>query len=298
VGDAAIHTDAMKLKQVLINLLSNACKFTQNGTISFGVRREHEGGREWLRVAVEDSGIGMTTEQLDRVFVPFVQADATTSRKYGGTGLGLAISKRFVEMMGGEIMAASVPNRGSTFSLRIPVDQVAEAATAEARDTPAARIIEAAGRALDSRRGERRSQVASVLIVEPDPSLRELMERYLSGEGFRVVSSGSGDDIEVLAERHAPVLIVLDLELPAMVPAQLAARLKASRASDIPLIVLGPAGHTPETRTLGAADCLGKPLNWAMLGALSKKWARAGGARVDVSPSLASRAAAGGKSGA
>lgn len=302
VGDETIHTDAMKFKQVLINLLSNACKFTRDGEVKFFARRERD-GREWLRVSVEDSGIGMTPEQLDRLFVPFVQADASTSRKYGGTGLGLAISKRFVEMMGGEIVAASVPEHGSIFSVKLPVDIAATPSEASAdggpKDAPDARVVEAATtRTASGLARDRRSQVATVLIVENDPALRELMERYLSGEGFRVVSTGSEREIEELVRSHIPALIVLDVELPDIAPADLVGRLKNHhRSSRTPIILLGPTSQMQLARTLGAADYLGKPLNWPMLAALSKRWARAGGARIDIRPLQGDRVAAGGKPG-
>lgn len=140
VGDEVVHTDAMKFKQVLINLLGNACKFTRGGEIKLFARREWEDGREWLRATVEDNGIGMTPEQLDRLFVPFVQADASTARKFGGTGLGLAISKRFIDMLGGDITVVSEPDRGSIFSLRIPVDGPAVIEDVEVGE----RVVEAA----------------------------------------------------------------------------------------------------------------------------------------------------------
>lgn len=299
VGDGLIHTDAMKFKQALINLLGNACKFTKNGEVRFSARRERDDGREWLRVTVEDSGIGMTAEQVDRLFVPFVQADASTSRKYGGTGLGLAISKRFIEMMGGEITVASEPERGSVFGLRIPVGGAVAMEDAGTGAAPGPRIVEAdASRAAVGRAGDRRSQIATVLIVENDPALRELMERYLSGEGFRVVSAGNGVEIDALVREHSPTLIMLDAEFPNSTAADAVGRLKGDPDSfGIPIILLGSAYQMQEARSLGAADYLAKPLDWPMLAAVSKKWARVGGARADVSTLRVGLIAAGGKQG-
>ena len=118
----SMHSDATRLRQSLFNLLSNACKFTKQGVITFLVRRESEGQADVLVFKVSDTGIGMTSSQIDKLFEPFTQADASTTRKYGGTGLGLAISRRFVRMMGGEITVESEPGTGSTFTIRIPAE--------------------------------------------------------------------------------------------------------------------------------------------------------------------------------
>jgi signal transduction histidine kinase len=121
--DAAIgtmHADQMRLRQALLNLMSNANKFTEHGAISIDARQAQENGRDWIRIAVADTGIGMTPEQIGKLFQEFSQADASTTRKYGGTGLGLAISKRFCQMMGGDITVESAPGRGSTFTIRLP----------------------------------------------------------------------------------------------------------------------------------------------------------------------------------
>jgi len=121
--DAAIgrlHADQMRLRQALLNLMSNANKFTERGTISVDARQGQENGRDWVTIAVADTGIGMTPEQMGKLFQEFSQADASTTRKYGGTGLGLIISRRFCQMMGGDITVASEPGRGSTFTIRLP----------------------------------------------------------------------------------------------------------------------------------------------------------------------------------
>jgi signal transduction histidine kinase len=115
-----LHADQMRLRQAMLNLMSNANKFTERGTITVDARQGQESGRDWFTIAVADTGIGMTPEQLGKLFQEFSQADASTTRKYGGTGLGLAISKRFCQMMGGDITVESEPGRGSTFTIRLP----------------------------------------------------------------------------------------------------------------------------------------------------------------------------------
>ncbi|MGH7645735.1 MAG: ATP-binding protein, partial [Gemmatimonadales bacterium] len=124
-----MHADLTKVRQMLLNLLSNACKFTERGRIALEASRD--GG--WIVLRVGDSGIGMTPEQLGRLFEPFSQAEAATASKYGGTGLGLAITRRFCQLMGGDVTAASEPGRGSTFTVRLPATVVVPARGAGAR---------------------------------------------------------------------------------------------------------------------------------------------------------------------
>jgi GAF domain-containing protein len=115
-----LHADPMRLRQALLNLMSNANKFTERGTITVHARQAQENGRDWVTIAVADTGIGMTPEQMGKLFQEFSQADASTTRKYGGTGLGLAISKRFCQMMGGDITVESEPGKGSVFTVLLP----------------------------------------------------------------------------------------------------------------------------------------------------------------------------------
>jgi signal transduction histidine kinase len=123
-----MHADQMRLRQALLNLMSNANKFTERGAINIDGRQGQENGRDWITLAVADTGIGMTPEQMGRLFQEFSQASSTTASKYGGTGLGLAISRRFCQMMGGDITVESEPGRGSTFTIRLPrIVEVAKA---------------------------------------------------------------------------------------------------------------------------------------------------------------------------
>ena len=115
-----MHADQMRLRQTLLNLMSNANKFTDHGTISIDARQGQENGRDWITLAVSDTGIGMTPDQMGKLFQEFAQASSTTASKYGGTGLGLVISRRFCQMMGGDITIESEPGRGSTFTIRLP----------------------------------------------------------------------------------------------------------------------------------------------------------------------------------
>jgi signal transduction histidine kinase len=115
-----MYADQMRLRQALLNLMSNANKFTDQGTITINAHQGQENGRDWITLAVADTGIGMTPEQTSKLFHEFSQASSATASKYGGTGLGLAISRRFCQMMGGDITVESEPGRGSSFTIRLP----------------------------------------------------------------------------------------------------------------------------------------------------------------------------------
>jgi signal transduction histidine kinase len=116
----ALTVDSMRLRQILLNLLSNACKFTKAGEVALRVRKVAD-GRDWVELAVADSGIGMTAEQQAKLFEEFSQADAATAQRFGGTGLGLAISRKLARMMGGDVTVTSEPSKGSVFTVRLPV---------------------------------------------------------------------------------------------------------------------------------------------------------------------------------
>jgi len=118
----SVHADTKALRQILLNLLGNACKFTEGGAVRLGVARAEVTGRHWVDFVVSDTGIGLTKEQLGRLFLEFSQADASTTRQFGGTGLGLAISRRLSRLMGGDIMVTSAPGEGSSFTVRLPAE--------------------------------------------------------------------------------------------------------------------------------------------------------------------------------
>ena len=177
----SFRSDQTKVKQCLLNLLSNASKFTSKGRLTLTVARE--GGAQ-IRFAVSDTGVGMTPEQLDRLFQAFSQADASTTKRFGGTGLGLAITKHFCTMLGGDVTVESTPDKGSTFTIRFP-DQGAVPAAIEA-PAPAPALAAADGR-------------ATVLVVDDDASVRGLLGKTLEKEGYRVIPAGNG--VEALVTR-------------------------------------------------------------------------------------------------
>src|SRR5262249_55084946 len=158
---------ATRLRQIVLNLLSNSCKFTANGVVTLEAKRErHEIGGDWLRVTVADTGIGMTKEQISNLFREFGQADNSTTRRYGGTGLGLAITKRLSEMMGGTIEVESDAGRGTSFTVRLPFEPAGE----QDRPRPAPAV---SGR-----------NTGTVLVVDDDPSVCALITSFLAAEGY------------------------------------------------------------------------------------------------------------------
>jgi adenylate cyclase len=165
--------DPMRLRQILLNLLSNACKFTKQGKVTLRVRKVVD-GRNWIEFAVADTGIGMTPEQQAKLFEEFTQGDSSTARQYGGTGLGLAITRKLARMMGGEVKVASELGKGSVFSVRLPGSADSLAKTSIASD--------------DSRR----PSTDCVLVIDDDATARELISDYLKAEGFSVVAASGG----------------------------------------------------------------------------------------------------------
>jgi CheY-like chemotaxis protein len=234
------------VRQALFNLLSNACKFTERGTVSLAVARELQDGQEWMVFGVTDTGIGMTAEQLARLFEAFSQADAATTRKYGGTGLGLALSRRLCRMMGGDVTVESEAGRGSTFTIRLP------ARVAEPTEEPAAPAEDTA-RALPG--------VGVVLVIDDEAAVRDLMQRFLSREGFRVVTAGGGEEGLRRAREFRPDAITLDVMMPGMDGWAVLSALKADPdVAGIPVIMLTIVDDKNLGYALGAADYLTKPI--------------------------------------
>jgi PAS domain S-box-containing protein len=242
----AMRADQVKVRQILFNLLSNASKFTERGTVRLAVDRVRAEDGESIVLRVADSGIGMTEEQLQKLFRPFTQADASTTKKYGGTGLGLAITKRFCEMMDGSIAVESTPGTGTTFIVTLPAEVaapvaepfVAEPETGGRRDAPL------------------------VLVVDDDAAARDMLQRILTKEGYRVALASGGEEGLRLALEELPDVITLDVLMAGMDGWGVLSRLKAdSRTRDIPVIVLTVIDDRNLGFALGAADYMTKPVD-------------------------------------
>ncbi len=260
----AMRADLTRVRQILFNLLSNASKFTERGTITLRARREAQGSR--LCFTVEDTGIGMTPEQLERLFQAFAQAEAATASKYGGTVLGLAISKMFCEMMGGEIAVESTPGRGTSFRVTLPASV----------PDPSAPAPEAAA-------GTAGGSASSVLVIDDDAATRELLTRMLVKEGYRVVEAASGEAGLELARTERPDVITLDVLMPGLDGWGVLAALKSDPVlAPIPVIMVTITDEQNLGFSLGASEYLTKPIERARLSAVLARYRRDPGAGVLV----------------
>ncbi len=248
-----MHADLTKVRQSLFNLLSNASKFTENGIIALFVTRETVDGNDWVVFRVCDSGIGMTPEQAQKIFAPFTQADASTTRQYGGTGLGLAITRKFCEMMGGDIEVESRPNEGSTFIIRLP----ATVLQINQEDNITAITPEVAAQA---------NTADKILVIDSDATVRDLLKRTLMREGFDVYVAEDTEQGLALAHRLQPAAITLDVLMPSMDGWSLLSNLKADpQLCKIPVIILSIIEDREMAFSLGAAEVLNKPVDQANL---------------------------------
>ena len=265
----AMRSDQTRIRQALLNLASNATKFTEGGTITIGAKRTTVEGREWITISVTDSGIGMTPEQVGRLFQEFAQADASTTRKYGGTGLGLAISQRFCRMMGGDITVESAPDSGSTFTLRLPAEAAGSTGGAT---TP-----------LATHHSPRAVGAKLVLVVDDDSTVRDLMDRFLSKEGYAVAQASGGREALNLARELRPTAITLDVVMPDIDGWTVLAAMKGDPAlADIPVVLMSILDEKTRGYALGAADYMVKPVDRKRLSETLKKLCASAGRQVLV----------------
>jgi signal transduction histidine kinase/CheY-like chemotaxis protein len=257
-----MRADLTKLRQVLFNLLSNASKFTDQGTITLTVSAEDVGGRNWMTFRVKDSGIGMSQDQIAKVFEAFTQADNSTTRKYGGTGLGLTITRKFCQMMGGDIEVESVQGAGSTFTIHLPADEMVP------KTLTAPRTEGDRDAAINSAKG-----VPTVLVIDDDWTARDLMQRFLDQQGLHMVGAASGEEGLRLARELRPAVITLDVLMPGMDGWAVLTALRADpELARIPVIMVTFVDEESMGLALGATDFLTKPINRKDLAQLLKKY--------------------------
>ncbi len=252
-----MRSDVTKIRQVLLNLLSNAAKFTENGTVTLSASRITGGHGEgdWLVFRVADTGIGMNEEQLGRLFQRFAQADASTTRKFGGTGLGLSISKAFGTMLGGDLSVESASGEGSTFTVFLPA-ALPEGGTVAVEGGAPARIGVEPHPAPDVRRDV-------VLVIDDDPAQRELMTRFLGREGFGSLTASDGYSGLQLARALRPRAILLDVTMPGLDGWSVLSALKADpQLAEIPVVMVTFIDERGLASSLGAADYVMKPVRW------------------------------------
>jgi signal transduction histidine kinase/CheY-like chemotaxis protein len=264
--------DLSKVRQGLFNLVSNAAKFTHSGHIKVVAERQMMDGAAWVVFEVSDTGIGLSPDQIVRLFQPFTQADASTTRKFGGTGLGLALTRRFCQMMNGDVTVHSVPGEGSLFTLKLPAT-VSEA-SADASTPEATAPVSYAGLDLATTDDESLPAAGTcVLVIDDDPLQRDLMQRYLNKEGYRVCTATGGVEGLRLARKLLPAAITLDVMMPDMDGWSVLLTLKNDLTlRDIPVIMLTMVDDPVRGFTLGASDYATKPVNRRRLSQILKKY--------------------------
>ena len=270
VNLGGMHADQVKVRQTLYNLLSNAAKFTHEGSITLTAQRERMNGVDWIVFCVTDTGIGLSPDKVVRLFQDFTQADASTTRKFGGTGLGLALTRRFCQMMGGDVTVHSVPGEGSTFTIKLPAT-VHEVKPERSGDADAATTDVIVGH--DRSTDPLPPPSTCVLVIDDDPAQRDLMRRYLGKEGFCVRSAASGEEGLRLARQLIPIAITLDVMMPDMDGWTVLEALKADPAlHEIPVIMLTMVDDRERGLALGAADYVTKPVNRRRLSRILERY--------------------------
>jgi PAS domain S-box-containing protein len=258
----SMHSDVTKVRQCLFNLLSNAAKFTERGEISLSVQRQAQDGEDWVLFHVADTGIGMTREQLGKLFQRFAQADASTTRRFGGTGLGLSVTRAFCRMLGGDIGVESTPGQGSIFTIRLPADLRREQAVESQTPDTQPEQKEA--------KGERASLV---LVIDDDSAARDLISRFLEREGFAVRTAPDGAAGLELARTLRPFAILCDVMMPRLDGWAVLSSLKADPGlASIPVAMVSIVDERGLAFSLGAADYLTKPLEWDRLKHLMERF--------------------------
>ncbi len=256
----SIHTDRAKLRQMLLNLLNNAAKFSENNAITLKVELFKKDNRDWMQIHVIDQGIGMSLEQQEKIFEPFTQADDSSTRKYGGTGLGLAITKQFAQMLGGNIKVISELDKGSMFTLELPTHIYFNSTETKVIAKQDIQVL---------------SQNNIILVIDDDLSMHSLLSNYLNKLGYVVESAVTGEEGLEKAQQLNPVVIILDIVLhgATLDGWEVLAKLKNhSELAHIPVIIISIVDDKHKGYSLGAAEFLTKPVNREQLKNVLKKY--------------------------
>ena len=249
-----VTADQTRVKQIVLNLISNACKFTENGKITLNISKKKKKSGDLISIAVKDTGIGMTKDQMDKLFNSFVQADSSTTRKYGGTGLGLTISKQLAMMMGGDVTVDSEINKGTIFTATFLADYLGASQDIKNKAFKQNSLIENVV-SIENQNAK------TILIIDDDPTVSELIKRQLLRDSYNVVIANNGKEGIELARKIKPNLITLDILMPEMDGWSVLRTLKADpEISKIPVVMASILDEKNKGFSLGAADFVSKPI--------------------------------------
>ena len=265
-----LEADATKLRQAILNLLSNAAKFTQNGRIDLSFRREVIDGEDWVNISIADTGVGISEKAKQQLFNNFTQAHPSISAKFGGTGLGLSVSQKLCKLMGGDISIESEEGKGACFTIHLPAKAkigVGGVITQElAADDPAP--------AADDQSAEEFAEVSqggddgrtTILIIDDDRSVLDLADRQLSKEGYKVLTTTSAQTGLQVARTASPDLVLLDIKMPDADGWEILRTLKTDKVTaDCPVAILSVVDDRRKALDLGAVELINKPFNLAKL---------------------------------
>lgn len=264
--DISMLSDMTKIKQNVLNLLSNASKFTTNGEITLAIKQSKQKSEDFIDFVVSDTGIGMTDDQIAKLFQPFTQADVSTTRKYGGTGLGLTITQKFCQILGGNITVRSEKGKGSTFTMHLPVDSENRSSSSINDHNLRVNTIDPEKLRFDFRKqakpDERRRKVSTVLVIDDDPSVLDLLNSVLSKDGFNVVTASSGEQGIRLAHEKKPDTIILDVIMPGFGGWDVLIQLREDpNTSAIPVIMTSMEDEKAATLANGVPFFIRKPID-------------------------------------
>jgi len=256
-----LKADKTKLRQSLLNLLSNACKFTKDGIIKIEIDPITKNNKDCIQFSVSDNGIGMSDEQCKKVFEPFTQADNSTTREYGGTGLGLTITRVFCQMMGGDIAVESKVNEGTKFKFYIP--KKVKDLKNQAKVDPSIKL---------EPKNSKNSKVR-ILIIDDDSTVHDLIHRHYKNNNFQIISAFSGKEGIDLAQKYVPDIITLDVLMPEMDGWSVLSKIKENKElSEIPVIMMSMINNENLGYSLGATDYMTKPIDWTKLNTIIEKY--------------------------
>ncbi len=265
--------DERRVRQILLNLLSNSSKFTTQGTVALTVARK-DGG---ITFTVRDTGKGMTKEQCSRLFERFYQADDSTRRQQGGTGIGLAITRGLIDLMGGQVQVESQVGVGTTFTVQLPAELPAGRAESL---LPRPLLPPALRPGVELQEKTAASSVASsqpqtVLVIDDDAGVQDLMRRFLEKDGFHVLVASTGEEGLAMAKAHCPSVVTLDVMMPGVDGwATLAALKTDATTCNIPVVMITMVDDSGRGFALGATDYLTKPINWQVLASTLRHYSR------------------------